>query len=331
MKLSIIIPAYNAEKDIARCVESIISQPFSDYEIIIIDDGSTDNTESVCKTLMERDSRISFSQMPSNQGVSAARNEGIRRAKGDWIMFVDADDFICQEKLTNSIVNVPKETDIVYFDFAILQNGKIKTESMLPVSEGYVSQKNELLKLCSYYCGFGVKNWNFGLGAPWGKMYSKPFLQNNKLRFNCSVKRGEDVLFNLEAISSSKKIFYTHSCLYIYTVSSSSGSLNYQRDANRQAEITFKEFSDLIDKDVSMSFLKKDVASIGLQLSFFAIKNKYLIEKDYKALSAFLKSDVGKNVAFKNLFKYGIKNTVWIILIKFKLYFIFHIYAMRKK
>ena len=89
LKLSIIIPVYNAEKTIERCINSILNQEFKDFEIILINDGSTDRSGEICSTYVNKDSRIKlYSQ--SNGGVSSARNVGLREAKGEFIIFIDA-------------------------------------------------------------------------------------------------------------------------------------------------------------------------------------------------------------------------------------------------
>ena len=91
--VSVLIPAYNAEKTINRCLDSILCQTFQDIELIIVNDGSTDNTLSILLNYAEKDKRIIIYNQP-NQGVSAARNTGLRNASGDYILYVDSDDWI---------------------------------------------------------------------------------------------------------------------------------------------------------------------------------------------------------------------------------------------
>ena len=106
--ISIIIPVYNREKYIEECLNSILSQTFNDYEILLIDDGSNDNTGIICDKYAEENKKIKVFHK-KNGGVSSARNLGLRCAKGKWIIFVDSDDVLAKESLTimNSIINKP--------------------------------------------------------------------------------------------------------------------------------------------------------------------------------------------------------------------------------
>ena len=102
MKLSIIIPAYNVEQTLERCVESVLRQKFRDYQLILVDDGSTDGSGRICDELAKRDHRIQTIHQP-NKGLSAARNAGIKRAKGEYITFIDSDDYIASDTLKTLI------------------------------------------------------------------------------------------------------------------------------------------------------------------------------------------------------------------------------------
>ncbi len=93
MKISIVVPIYNAEKYLDRCIQSILNQSYKDLEIILIDDGSTDSSNKICNNYQKRDNRIKFISQ-KNEGVSAARNRGISEATGEFIGFVDSDDYI---------------------------------------------------------------------------------------------------------------------------------------------------------------------------------------------------------------------------------------------
>lgn len=129
MRFSIIIPAYNAEAHIANCVESVLMQDYHDYEVVIIDDGSTDKTKLICQSLQESYPSIKlFSQR--NAGASAARNEGIRQSKGEYLLFLDSDDFWIQKNLLSTLDRTIKLTapDLVLFGVRTVNNlsGKSK-------------------------------------------------------------------------------------------------------------------------------------------------------------------------------------------------------------
>ena len=120
--ISIIIPVYNAEKYLGKCLDSILNQTYSDFEIIIVNDGSSDSSDSICKKYMLDEPRIQYI-IQKNQGVSAARNTGIKRAKGEYLLFVDADDTIDSLMLKKMLESIEdKKSDMVYVGFEVLGN-----------------------------------------------------------------------------------------------------------------------------------------------------------------------------------------------------------------
>lgn len=124
-KISVIIPAYNASKNITETIESVLAQTFTDFEVIVADDGSLDNTVDVVLSLTERDDRVKIYRTEKNQGVSKARNFAISNATGEWIAFLDSDDLWTKDKLEKQISLAEKSNaDIVYCSYGIVdENG----------------------------------------------------------------------------------------------------------------------------------------------------------------------------------------------------------------
>ena len=117
MKYSIIIPVYNVEKYLKQSIQSVLDQSYEDFEVILIDDGSTDKSPAICDELAEKDERVKVIHK-QNGGVSSARNEGIRQAKGDYILFLDADDWYDTKLLENCLPYTEKELNAFYFNYA---------------------------------------------------------------------------------------------------------------------------------------------------------------------------------------------------------------------
>lgn len=147
--VSVIIPTYNRAHLLGRAIQSVLDQTYQDFELIIVDDGSKDNTEEIIKKFQERDNRIKYIRHEKNKGGSAARNTGIKAARGEYIAFQDSDDEWLQEKLEKQMVvfkSVPTEVGIVYTGFLRIENDK---ENYIPSSwvikkEGNIH--NELLR-----------------------------------------------------------------------------------------------------------------------------------------------------------------------------------------
>lgn len=203
MKVSVIIPVYNSETYIARCLNSVINQTYKNIEIIIIDDGSTDQSQTEIKKF--KDERIKvFSK--TNSGTSDTRNFGISKASGDFITFVDIDDYIDKfmiEKLMEKASE--KETCLVIGNNIEVYKDK-EEERKVFQGETKEIEKKQAMRIIA--CGVG------GLVA--NKLFSRKIIKENNISFNKKVKISEDQLFFLEIAEKSEKIIYSNQNLYFY-------------------------------------------------------------------------------------------------------------------
>ncbi|HIT06598.1 MAG TPA: glycosyltransferase [Candidatus Scybalocola faecipullorum] len=139
MLLSIIIPVYNVEKHLNECIDSILSQPFQDYEIILVDDGSTDSSGSICDYYKETDVRIKVFHKV-NGGPSDARNQGIKLAKGEYLLFIDSDDYIERESLSTIVSCLERQKEKI--DVMFLEACKVFHDgTKMPLGDGYYAEK----------------------------------------------------------------------------------------------------------------------------------------------------------------------------------------------
>lgn len=202
-KISIIVPVFNAAKYLGQCIQSIQSQTYSDFELLLIDDGSTDLSGEICDFFAGKDERIKVYHK-DNSGVSATRNFGIDKALGEYIGFADADDQLepdtlklAMEKLTISAC------EVVVFGYGIYS--ETKTGTICKSAEVV----NDIPKLAGYV---------------WNKLYSKNLI--GKVRFDESLKLFEDEEFNSRVLCSTDKISYVKSPLYKYYYRNESASNN---------------------------------------------------------------------------------------------------------
>ena len=219
---SIVIPAYNVVKEyFVQCIKSIIRQTFSDIEIIIVDDGSLEEYVELYDSLAETDFRIKVLHQ-NNMGVSAARNNGIKNARAEWIMFVDADDWIeqdCCEILYNIVSS--NECDIVLFDHVSeFAAGLQKKSKSGLISNTLYNTSDIKVKETFYRRAMGTPNiWNDSLSIiyySWNKVYSRDFLINNGLLFPEGLPKSEDKVFTLRCFEKMRFLFYTDDALYHY-------------------------------------------------------------------------------------------------------------------
>ena len=210
--VSVIIPAFNCEKCIEHTVNSIISSGLTDYEIVIINDGSTDNTASVCESLCSQYSFIKYSEQ-ENSGVSAARNLGISVATGEYLMFFDADD-TAEENGFSECVDIIKneKPDILNFGmrFNYYKNGKLYRSDKL------VSEQNDLLNKSQIRSELeSLYNTN-SLSSSCNKIFRRALIVDNNILFNTNYFLMEDFLFSLECLKVCKNMFCFPKALYYY-------------------------------------------------------------------------------------------------------------------
>lgn len=199
-KVSIIVPIYNAEKYMEKCIDSILNQTLNDIEVILVNDGSTDNSSKIADEYAKNDRRIKVIHQ-ENSGPSVARNNGIKTAIGKYIGFVDSDDYIeleMYEKLFN-IVDA-KEVQVAmcgYNEIHAYDNTKIIVKSNLISNKIY--SKEEIKKdIISTFC----KNKNYGFYSLWNKIYLREWVVKSKLEIDENRDHGEDWWFNINMFST---------------------------------------------------------------------------------------------------------------------------------
>ena len=218
VKVSVIVPVYNAAAVLARGVDSILAQSFQDFELILVDDGSSDDSGAICDEYAARDSRVKVFHQ-TNAGVSAARNAGLRAACGEWVTFVDSDDMVLDCFLASLVAAVGRDesVDLAYCGYAIVDG---KTSIKTFKTETYIGKKQihdaltqtDLLYRCS----------------PWAKLFRRSVIVENGLRFDENLSISEDRLFLYNYLVHVRGIAVTSQVGYLYG-SFSPTSLKHRR------------------------------------------------------------------------------------------------------
>lgn len=217
-KFSIIIPAYNCGDKIKILANQILTQDYADFELIIVNDGSTDNTLEVIKSL--NDARLVLVDQ-KNSGPSAARNAGIKKANGEFIIFCDADDQINQKNFTKMLNEVEKsDSDMLIFAWEIIQkdkNQKILSRRKLFQKQQTISGNSEIIRKTIKSIGDDGRMYNL-----WNKIYRTKIIKQNKLQLYNNLRFGEDLIFNFHFLKHCSKIFFSNiEPIYIYEEDSS--------------------------------------------------------------------------------------------------------------
>ena len=212
-KVSIILPIYNVEKYLSRCIESILNQTFTDLELILINDGSTDRCGEICDLYNKKDTRVNVIHK-ENGGVSSARNVGIDVAKGEFIGFIDPDDYIDEDAI-EYLYKLAKENkaDISCYKMKTYKNG-VLVSNLNKAEEIKIYVGEEIIK--EY-----VQNGTF-LYSTCNKLYSKKLLQNEYSRFPTNIRYAEDALFNYYMLAKSCKLVFSNQQKYNYYINSGS-------------------------------------------------------------------------------------------------------------
>lgn len=190
VKLSIIIPVYNTEKYLRRCIESILGQTFTDWEMILVDDGSTDSSAGICDEYAQNDPRISVVHK-TNAGVSSARNKGLDRVTGEWVYFCDSDDRLAHKDSLSVMMDLSRGSELAVAGIRYVgEDGNLISYSS--VKEDFKSE----LDTKSYLKIFYGRNPEAGYqGYLMTKLFSAAIIRDNALRFDEDIKYAEDALF----------------------------------------------------------------------------------------------------------------------------------------
>lgn len=215
-KISVVLPVYNGEDFISRSINSILNQTFTDFELLIIDDGSKDNSGRICDEYAKKDNRIRVFHK-QNGGVSSARNMGLDNAKGEWLTFVDSDDWLKPDYLRNLYACVNEKVDLVisYFE-TVLSTGNNLTKEHC---KGMVSDKN----FSDLFSKYEMCNNT----TVWAKLYNISLIKDKNIRFNERISMGEDTVFLYNCLLHSSLIYMSDQVDYCYKDTSNSLSKKF--------------------------------------------------------------------------------------------------------
>ena len=233
--ITVIVPVYNSESTLSRCVESILSQTFKNFELLLIDDGSLDNSAKICDQYAETDSRIKVYHKV-NSGVSAARTVGLENAKGEWVAFVDSDDWVSEFYLQNLFDEVQDDVDLV-IAFAEMVNHPT------PDKFYYEQAKIQRKDFSELFVKYDM-SWRT---APWGKLFRADLIKSTALRFIEGMHIGEDACFVYEFILHCRNILISDKKDYFYLYDSQ-GSLTKRSNSVDAELLAYSEMYQAICK-----------------------------------------------------------------------------------
>lgn len=283
-KISVVIPVYNAEKYIKECIDSILKQSFTDFEVILVDDGSTDKSSVICRKYSQADARVRYFYQ-ENAGVSAARNRGLELARGEFISFVDSDDYLELSTLKTLFQAINEGGyDIACCSYRRIDSLNTVYPYILP--NVFAASVEHLAKIC-------YENYALLIHASvWGKLYRRSIIENYGLSFIREMSLGEDTMFNLSYFRKINKAILLEYVGYNYV---NHGGISLTSTPTQKAFIDLlytvtcekKYFSSFVDLFDVVNFSNRCIISLSECLRAI-LKNKELRNKKIDMIKTLL-------------------------------------------
>ena len=300
MLFSIVVPIYNVENYLHKCIDSLIGQTYKDIEIILVDDGSIDNCPAICDEYAQKDVRIKVVHK-ENGGLSDARNKGIETATGKYVVFVDSDDYIELDALERFSRVAALDVDVLVGD-VVVEGGEYCSKNPKHL-QGKVLSGYDYFKNAIEYAEVPVVAVCY--------VYKKSFLIENSLRFKSGILH-EDEQFTPRALLRANSVSYTGISFYHYVLRD--GSITKNKDKTKNATDLLSTFVELelIFKQIKDKKFKKNLLN-SLAEKYFSL---YVLSQ----LNRYGKAFVRKRFALRNAKKFKTKVKAWLFMIHPKLY-----------
>lgn len=293
--ISIIVPVYNADRCLSRCIKSILSQNLKNFELLLIDDGSTDKSGKICDEYAAKDKRVKVFHK-ENGGVSSARNLGLDNARGKWITFIDSDDCI-YENIFNLISS--HDEDLLIFNYDIDYNGIIQGGESIP----HYYNSYPIKTILNKYIYIEI------LRTPWSKFFKRHLI--NTLRFDTRIAIGEDSLFVLKYFQRCKSFFLFEQKYYIWSENYSSLKYKYKLSVEQAVYIVTCLYSEYKTLNVRCIQLEKFIYEF-----YYSLCEDYL----YKDCTIWFKNTVIVQIWNNIKFSYSRKRRILFFIKKYRLF-----------
>lgn len=323
LKLTIIVPVYKIEEELLRqCIESLSNQSVKNFEVILVDDGSPDNCGNICDEYAKKN--LNFKVIHNqNKGVSNARNAGLKKAIGDYVMFLDADDYLELDTCERCLEVIDKYTvDLIAFKLKKSDKGLDGLKSTL------INEKNDIVQIRRSIISHNEIFSGYLIGSPCMKLYKKSIIQNNGLRFVEGLKKCQDRVFNYDYFNYVKTLLLFDYEGYNYVANDNSVTNKYNNNIIEILDFAKSEFKKRLDinnvQDIH-AYYSLCLRFFGeiLHLDILKQENKDSFLKRSKRIKDLLRDkDYSNALKNGNIYKCGKKNSVLFVLIKLKLMFL---------
>lgn len=341
MNISIVIPVYNSERYIDKCIQSVLEQTMTDFELIVIDDGSSDNSGRILDNYAQQDSRIKIFHI-ENSGVSAARNYGIEECKGDYIYIMDSDDYLEENALMDMYcAAIESKCDVVISDhyvFTMVNNQKVShyfSKEFFTMNRDTINLIQKMVLYKSFSPFYTKENIGLGIAAPWNKLIKREVIIDNHLLFDPYV-RGlfDDGLFCIDLFECVNSLKYIREPTYHYRITQSSLIHQYNNQRINTYLRVYERLNDFcIDKNKTYN-LKDAINARKIQYLGNLFKTHFLapqfasnvIDRYNKVKTVINETTYAEAIKEVNVDDLLGKQKVFVYLLRFRLLFIVFLY-----
>ncbi len=337
-KVSVIVPVYNAQKYLERCIDSLIKQSLEDIEIILVDDSSTDSSLSICQDYAKKDKRIKVIHK-ENEGAGMARNAALKVAAGEYIGFVDSDDFITPDMFKTLCEKAEKYNSDLVMSGVLFVDGNMFSQKGESVRKDYFAvdthfeTRDELNELRMGIVGAkpeDIDDSKYGMSI-WKNLFRHSIIKENNLFFQSEREMlSEDALFMIDFISCIKKATGINEAFYSYCRNGESISKSYKKDRFQKSLVFVNEAQKRFEKDIEKEKYQIYIYRFWQAMCRVLCSQEIMFQKsnglNYKALRARLKEICTNKLTIEALKVYPISNLpikqrIFAYSMKFRLYF----------
>lgn len=313
IEISIIVPVYKVEKYLPKCLDSILAQTFSDFEVLLVDDGSPDSSGRIAEEYAERDSRIKVFHK-ENGGVSSARNYGLRQARGQYIAFCDSDDWVEADWLKTLYEQISEYP--VDLSVCGLMKEDEAGKTLFSIDERHIYTKNKEEALLTLFNGDGYYRYQ---GWVVNKLYKKEILIKNHIYFNEKISYSEDRLFNFFYLLHCSSIVYSTDPKYHYLIRQNSAMISYHENKVYQEKYgTFMDAFEIMSRIcIPFPLVIRQALASNYILDSINLYFKYNTSSFRKEIHAKVKAVIGENLKLVSGLK---KREYFLFLIHPKIY-----------
>ena len=341
-KISVILPVYKVEQYIDKCMKTVLNQTYKNLEIILVDDGSPDNCGEICDKYKELDNRVIVIHK-KNGGAPAARNDALAIATGDWIAYVDPDDWIEKEAFEEAIKVAKRDSsDIVIFNTYLNEGDKQTNIQSFPedftTDDRKFIQSLQLSSLSRHYTPL-LQNWSQGF--PWDKIYRAELMKAHNVLWPTNVKANDDVIYTIHAFQHARKVSYINKTFYHYRMNPESIGHKYMPDRVKVDLDIYTEMIHIRDmyglgKDYDAALYSRIIRNVWLCLGrcFFHKQNTKSFKEKLSDIQELLDEPIIIE-AFKNVDRTRLDRVESIMASKKKpspmwLYTIYKLHSIKK-